>query len=130
MMVRRETIDEVDVLDEGFFMYCEEVDWAMRMRRAGWGVYCVPAAEVVHHAGRSTQQFRDEMFVALWRSRLRLFGKHYGGLYNWAARRIVRLGLWREQGKARRDRDAGRLSADQWQRRVMAYKRVREMTYG
>jgi N-acetylglucosaminyl-diphospho-decaprenol L-rhamnosyltransferase len=130
MMVRRQTLDEVGALDEGFFMYCEEIDWAMRMRRAGWDIYCVPAAEVVHYAGQSTQQFRDEMFVALWRSRFRLFSKHYGALHNWAARRIVRLGLWREQGKARRDREAGRLSEDACRRRMMAYRSVREMTYG
>ena len=130
MMVRRKALDEVDALDEGFFMYCEEVDWAMRMRRAGWGIYCVPAAEVVHYAGQSTQQFRDEMFVALWRSRFRLFSKHCGAWYNWAVRRIVRLGLWREQDKARRAKQAGRLGADEWRRRMMAYRRVREMSNG
>jgi len=79
MMVAREVVDQVGGLDERFFMYCEEVDWAMRIKRAGWRIYCVPAAGVVHYGAQSTRQFRDEMFVALWRSRFRLFNKHYEG---------------------------------------------------
>ena len=58
MMIKSAVITDVGLMDEGFFMYCEEVDWAMRMRRAGWGIFCVPEAEVVHYAGQSTQQFR------------------------------------------------------------------------
>ena len=130
MVVRREVIEQVGRLDEQFFMYCEEVDWAMRMRRAGWGVYCVPAAEVVHYAGQSTRQFRDEMFVALWRSRFRLFAKHYGTLYNWAVRRIVRAGLRYEEGRARRQAEADLIPEEELVGRLAAYQRVRQMTYG
>ena len=102
MIVRREAIQEVGPLDERFFMYCEEVDWAMRLRRAGWEIYCVPAARVVHHAGQSTRQFRDQMFVALWRSRYLLFEKHYSLAFRQAARLIVHLGLWREMRRTRK----------------------------
>jgi len=128
MMVRREVLAQVGLLDEGYFMYCEEIDWALRMRRAGWGIYCVPAAEVVHYAGQSTRQFRDEMFVALWRSRLRLFARHYGPAYNWALRRIVRLGLRRKEGQARRLARGGRMTSEELAGRMGAYRRVREMT--
>jgi len=130
MVVRREVIEQVGRLDEQFFMYCEEVDWAIRIKRAGWGVYCVPAAEVVHYAGQSTRQFRDEMFVALWRSRFRLFAKHYGTLYNWAVRRIVRAGLRYEEGRARRQAEADLIPEEELVGRLAAYQRVRQMTYG
>ena len=53
-MIRRETLDRVGPLDEGYFMYCEEIDWCMRAKRAGWGIYCVPQARIVHLAGQST----------------------------------------------------------------------------
>lgn len=129
MMVRREVLEQVGVLDEGFFMYCEEIDWAMRMQRAGWQVYCVPAASVVHYAGQSTRQFRDEMFVALWASRLRLFRMHYGSAYNRWVRRIVRLGLWRETTRAHRRAAQGEMSAAELNGRLAAYARVRGMTY-
>jgi N-acetylglucosaminyl-diphospho-decaprenol L-rhamnosyltransferase len=98
MMLRREVILGTGLFDEGYRMYVEEIDWCMRIRRAGWEVYCVPSAVVVHHAGQSTRQVRNEMFTALWRSRFRLFGKHYsgapvaGGL---SARRVERRGFVR-----------------------------------
>jgi GT2 family glycosyltransferase len=130
MMVRRQAIDEVGGMDEGFFMYCEEIDWAMRLKRAGWEIYCVPAAEVVHYAGQSTQQFREEMFVALWRSRFRLYAKHYGRFDNWMLRRVVRLGLWQERRRVRRQAEAGVISQEDLARRLAAYQRVEEMTDG
>ncbi|MBM4429962.1 MAG: glycosyltransferase family 2 protein [Chloroflexi bacterium] len=130
MMVRREVVEQVGGLDEQFFMYCEEVDWAMRIRRAGWSIYCVPAAEVVHHEGQSTRQFRDHMYVALWRSRLRLFAKHYSPVDNWALRRLIRLGLWQEQRRARHRCRAGAMSEAELAGRLSAYERVRELTYG
>lgn len=129
MMVRRQAIDEVGGMDEGFFMYCEEVDWAMRIKRAGWQIYCVPAAEIVHYAGQSTQQFRDEMFVALWRSRFRLYAKHYRTFDNRALRFIVCIGLWKEKRKARRLAEAGIMSQEELAARMAAYQRVQEMAH-
>ncbi|MFZ5917102.1 MAG: glycosyltransferase family 2 protein [Chloroflexota bacterium] len=100
MLLRREVILQTGPFDEGYHMYVEEIDWCMRIRRAGWSIYGVPSAEVVHHAGQSTRQVRDEMFVVLWRSRFRLFGKHYSRAFRWAARWLVRLGLWAEARRA------------------------------
>ncbi len=127
MMVRRTVIEQVGGLDEQFFMYCEEVDWARRIKQAGWGVFCVPAAEVVHYAGQSTRQSRDAMFVALWRSRFRLFDKHYGPFYNWAVRRIVLAGLWREARQARRQAARGLISEDELDGRLATYAEVRRL---
>lgn len=50
MMVRREVITEVGGLDEGFFIYAEELDWCYRIRQAGWHVWFTPEAEVIHIA--------------------------------------------------------------------------------
>lgn len=124
MMLRREVILQTGLFDEGFRMYVEEIDWCMRIRRAGWAVYCVPSAVVVHHAGQSTRQVRDEMFVALWRSRFRLFGKHYSGAFRWAARRLVRLGLWAEVRRARAAHRRGKLSAEALADRLSALRQV------
>ena len=129
MMVRRQVLERVGGLDEGFFMYCEEVDWAMRIKRAGWSIYCVPTARVVHYAGQSTQQFRHEMFVALWRSRLRLYAKHRGAFDNRMLRLIVRAGLWNEGRKARHQAEAGLISREELAGRLTAYQSVREMTH-
>ncbi len=77
MMVRGEAIRSVGLLDEGYWMYAEEVDWCWRMARAGWERYCVPEAVVVHAGGESARQARPEMIRALWASRLRLYRRHY-----------------------------------------------------
>lgn len=51
MLVRREALDQVGMLDEGYFLHCEDLDWCMRFRRAGWQVLFVPDAEVTHYKG-------------------------------------------------------------------------------
>jgi N-acetylglucosaminyl-diphospho-decaprenol L-rhamnosyltransferase len=90
MLVRAEVICQVGLMDEGFHMYGEEIDWAWRIKEAGWKIFCVPQAEIVHHGGQSTQQVRPEMTVALWTSRLRLYRKHYPAWKLTAARWLVR----------------------------------------
>ena len=122
MMARAEVIQQVGLMDEGFFMYAEEIDWCMRVKNAGWEIYCVPTAQIVHHGGGSTRQFRDNMFIALWRSRFRLFGKHYGSFFNLAARLVVRLGLEAEVRRARRSE-----SGEVLESRLSAYREVRKL---
>ena len=100
LMVRREVVQQVGMLDEGYFIYVEELDWCRRMKQAGWAVEVVPAARVVHHGGQSTGQFREEMARALWQSRLRYYEKFSSRPYVALVRLLVRLGLayrrWRE----------------------------------
>lgn len=95
MMLRREVIQQTGILDEGFFMYCEEVDWAWRIRRAGWRILLVPTAHVVHLGGQSSSQVRARSQRYLWESRLRLYGKHYPRWKQSLARGLVALGMRR-----------------------------------
>jgi hypothetical protein len=85
MMARAAALRAVGALDPRFFMYCEEIDWAWRMRQAGWSTWLVPAAKVVHYGGASTRQARPETTAHLWESRAKLYHKHRGPL----VRRIV-----------------------------------------
>ncbi len=78
MLARTEAVRQVGLLDEGFFMYSEEVDWCYRFRKAGWAVGYVPQAVVTHIGGGSTRQVRPQMQAELYRSRVRFFRKHYG----------------------------------------------------
>lgn len=95
MMVRREAVEQVGLMDEKYRIYCEEIDWCWRMRRAGWRALCVPAARVIHHAGRSTGQVPVSSFVHLWTSRARLYTRHHGPLTRRLARMLVRAGMRR-----------------------------------
>jgi N-acetylglucosaminyl-diphospho-decaprenol L-rhamnosyltransferase len=107
-MARATVIQQVGLMDETFFMYAEEIDWCMRVRCAGWRICCLPSATIVHHGGGSTRQYRDHMNAALWRSRFRLFDKHYNRPFNWAARVLVWLGRQYQAGRARSTSGAAR----------------------
>lgn len=78
MLARREAIDQVGVLDEGYFMYSEEPDWCWRMRQAGWDTWFTPGSVITHFGGQSTRQVREAMLVALYRSKVRFFRLHRG----------------------------------------------------
>lgn len=83
MLVRREVIDEVGGLDERYFYYSEEIDWARRIKAAGWTVLTAPAAQVIHYAGRSTGQISETSLLQLHRSRVQYFCR-------WHSPRFVR----------------------------------------
>lgn len=80
LMIRREILDEVGSLDADFFLYSEEVDLCFRVQKAGWRIYWVPQAEVIHYGGQSTQQVRAEMFIQLYRAKVQYFRKNQGRL--------------------------------------------------
>jgi GT2 family glycosyltransferase len=124
LMVRAETLIRVGSFDERFFMYCEEIDLCCRIKAAGWEIYCLPQAEIVHLVGQSTQQFRDQMFVALWRSRFLMFDKHKTALFRWAARRLVRLAMVHGARRVRRSHRRGLLSTPELEGRLAAYREV------
>jgi GT2 family glycosyltransferase len=126
-MVRAGTLARVGRFDERFFMYCEEIDLCRRIKDAGSRIFCLPEAEIVHLVGQSTRQFRDRMFVALWRSRFLMFEKHESAAFRRAARLIVRFGLRAETRRARAARDRGEISADELAGRLAAYRQVADL---
>lgn len=89
MMVRADVADSTNGFDEAFHMYCEEIDWSWRVREAGWEIYAVPEASIVHYGGESTSQVPAKSVVNLWRSRALLYRKHHGRLRLGMASRLV-----------------------------------------
>lgn len=100
MMVRRDVAEVTKGFDEEFFLYCEELDWCWRIRQAGWEIYTVPAAEVVHFGGESTSQIKAKSLVDLWTSREQFYRRHYGRLTNSLARLIVQTGMKKKAAQA------------------------------
>jgi len=88
LILRKQALDQVGILDEGYFMYTEEVDLCYRLRKAGWLMYWVPEAAVLHYGGQSTRLVPEKMFLTLYQSRIRFFRKHYGN-YTAAAYKMV-----------------------------------------
>ncbi len=124
LMVRGAAIEAAGLLDEAYFMYAEEMDWCRRMRTAGWPLYCVPAAHITHHEGRSARQFRGAMTVTLWRSRLRYYHRHYPAWKQWAARRLVAAGMRAEMRRGRAAFLHGDISSVELETRLDAYRQV------
>jgi GT2 family glycosyltransferase len=127
LLLRDEALAEVGLLDEGYFMYVEEVDLCYRLKQAGWEVWHVPAARVVHHGGQSTKQMAERMFVELHRSRYRLFHKYYPAAFIFLHRLITRTGLWWRSRQDRKAAAAGRLAAAELAARLAAYREIAVM---
>jgi GT2 family glycosyltransferase len=93
MMLKREVIEQTGMFDQQYFMYCEEIDWAWRIHNAGWEVYSVPSAHVIHLGGQSASQIRAQSLKYLWTSRLLLFDKYFSPVKRFLARKMVAYGM-------------------------------------
>jgi N-acetylglucosaminyl-diphospho-decaprenol L-rhamnosyltransferase len=127
MLFRGEVIDQTGGFDLEYRMYVEEIDWCMRVRRAGWKICCVPTAEVVHYEGQSTRQVKPAMIVALWRSRYRFFARYYAPLTCWMARRIIRAGMRAESQRVRARLAGHALDEHEGRALLAAYRQVAAM---
>jgi GT2 family glycosyltransferase len=106
MIIRRKVIEDIGFMDEGFFLYFEEVDFFFRAAQAGWQTWYVPESIVMHIEGASTGIKSTKRRPAYWyNSRRRYFVKHSGisaliladllwsfGRLTFFIRRFLRLG--------------------------------------
>lgn len=87
MLLRREALEAIGPLDDGYFIYCEDVDWFLRAKRAGWQVWYVASAVIEHHHAYS-EKFRKRRAVTdFHHSMIRFHRKHFAQDYptvvNW-----------------------------------------------
>ncbi len=83
--VRRKALDNFGLLDEGFFIYAEDVDWCKRCWKAGWRVVFYPEASAIHYRGVSTTKKDPVRFaITQQQSVLRYWQKHHGALGRFA----------------------------------------------
>jgi N-acetylglucosaminyl-diphospho-decaprenol L-rhamnosyltransferase len=80
LLARRAALDQVGALDDGYFMYSEELDWCRRAKTAGWQVVYYPEARVIHYGGQSSEQVKAFQIIQFNRSKIRYFAKHHGAL--------------------------------------------------
>lgn len=91
MLVRRAAAAQVDYLDPDFFVYSDEVDFAKRLRDAGWHSIYVPSALAVHHEQLSTDSVPERRIVEMARNRDLYMRKHHSSA---AARAVRWLTAW------------------------------------
>jgi GT2 family glycosyltransferase len=81
MFFRREALEQVGLLDEGYFIYCEDVDWFLRAKNLGWQIWYVAEATIEHHHAYS-RSFRKRQAVKDFHdSMIRFYRKHYATRY-------------------------------------------------
>lgn len=112
MLIRREVFKSVGLMDEGYFLYCEETDFCLQARRAGWSCWYVPQSRVMHIAGQSTgvtdRKLPPKRLPQYWfDSRRRYFVKNHGLLYAALADAVWIFGfvLWRARRVIQRKPD-------------------------
>jgi N-acetylglucosaminyl-diphospho-decaprenol L-rhamnosyltransferase len=92
MLVRGEAIWQVGLLDESFFMYAEDLDWAKRIKDAGWKVLYYPEVEVLHVKRAASRQSRRAR-VEFWRAMLIFYDKHYRAQTPWWLHTAIVAGI-------------------------------------
>lgn len=96
MMVRREALESVGELDEGFPWGSEDVDFCLRMSQVDWVVLYTPATAIVHAIGRSSSQAVVPTIIRSHRGMYHLYAKHFAR--NPVSRGLVWLGVWLRAG--------------------------------
>lgn len=88
MMIRREVIEQIGYLDERFFAYQEDADFCLRARQAGWQVYYIPQAQIIHYGSMGGSRVQPYRSIFEWHKSYYLyyrknFARDYFFLFNW-----------------------------------------------
>lgn len=78
IMVPAAVVEQVGGLDEGYYMYSEELDWCHRIKDAGWRIVYYPEAVIIHHVGKSSEQAVTARHINFQRAKLRYARKYHG----------------------------------------------------
>ncbi|HPD40682.1 MAG TPA: glycosyltransferase family 2 protein, partial [Anaerolineae bacterium] len=93
MLVRREAIVQVGLLDESFFMYGEDLDWAFRIKQAGWRILYTPQVTVLH-VKRAASRQSPRARVEFWRAMEIFYRKHYAAETPWPLHVLILTAIW------------------------------------
>jgi N-acetylglucosaminyl-diphospho-decaprenol L-rhamnosyltransferase len=92
MLVRREAIVQAGLMDETFWMYGDDLDWAFAIKQAGWEVRYNPAVTVVH-VKRAASRMNPRAQIAFHESMLLFYRKHYARSTPWLLGLLIVLGV-------------------------------------
>jgi len=103
MMVRKKAIDQVGLLDERFFMYAEDLDWAHRFRQAHWQIIFYPNVSLIHHKYKSglknsSQAIARNTRKHFYNTMLQYYDKHHARRYPRWVRQLIHLFITIKKG--------------------------------
>jgi GT2 family glycosyltransferase len=94
MLVRREAIARVGLLDEGYFLHCEDLDWCLRFRQAGYKILFVSDVKATHDKGLCSRDRPFRVQFHLHRGMVRYLWKHFRRAYPLPFTGLAVLGVW------------------------------------
>ena len=87
-------MDQVGLLDEKYFMHCEDIDWCMRFRIANWKVLFVPTIDVVHYKGTCSKDYPIRVLFHMHRGMIRFYRKFFHKQYPLPLMLVVMITAW------------------------------------
>jgi len=90
MMMTRTALNKVGLLDEQYFLFCEETDWFYRLRQQGGKTYFIPEAQIIHYVSQAARQ-TDTALKYCYRSRHLFMKKHNTKLHAYFFRVMVAI---------------------------------------
>jgi len=94
MLLRREALEDVGFLDEGYTLHCEDLDLMYRLRLKGWHCLYVPAANSIHHQGLSSSTRPGWVHFQKHLGMARFFRKFQAPSTFFPLRILVYTGIW------------------------------------
>lgn len=94
MLVRRDALEEIGLLDEGYFMHCEDLDWCMRFHKKNWKILFVPNARMVHFKGHCSNSRPIFVEWSKHKGMMRFYRKFFRDRYPTPLMFLVASGVW------------------------------------
>lgn len=97
LMVKKETLKKVGLLDEKFFMYMEEQEWCYRFKKAGWQVWFYPEAEIFHIVRGGSPEGRQRAILGIYEGLIYFYQKHFPSWQLFVIKWLLKakaLGVW------------------------------------
>lgn len=93
MLLRRDVIEQVGLLDEKFFMYGEDIDWCYRIKEAGWDIHYYPYTSIIHYKGASSRRKPFKIIYEFHRAMILFHRKHFAKKYSFIVNGLVYVGV-------------------------------------
>jgi len=94
MLVRREALEDVGLLDEHYFLHCEDLDWCMRFRKRGWKILFVPDVEISHAKGECSHSRPVRVEWHKHKGMIRFYRKFFRHQYPLPLMLLVMITVW------------------------------------
>ncbi len=94
LMISKNVINEIGILDEDFFMYGEELDLCFRAKKAGWSVMYYPNAEIIHYKGECSKFNSRRATLEFYRAMYLFHKKHFAKRHSIIINSIIYTGIF------------------------------------